>query len=77
MTAAFCDYCKCEVCKNGTSYLKHAPVVGGGGWICDVCFMYDLCTSGPNRNKDGPCENEDCVHRPRLSGPWRGLSVSQ
>jgi len=72
----FCDFCSCASCKYGweISSIKHAPTVDGK-WVCDVCYAYDLCTSGPNRNPNGPCEDENgksipCEHRPKLSGPF-------
>ena len=39
---AFCDYCDCEDCKYGNSYLVHAQTVSGK-WICDVCYQYEVC----------------------------------
>lgn len=68
--ARFCNFCKCLNCRDGAPWLSHAPTEGGF-WICDVCFTYDLCTSGPNRNPYGPCEEDECEHRPRLVGPWQ------
>lgn len=64
----FCDFCTCEMCQTGADdYLElfHAQTVDGQ-WICDICFSYDQCTTGPNRNPNGPCENNECEHRPRL-----------
>jgi len=69
---AFCDYCDCEDCQNGTEYISHAQTVDGK-WICDVCYLYDLCTAdGPKRGAL-PCENKDCVHRPKLVSEWTKL----
>jgi hypothetical protein len=67
----FCDFCSCAACKYGWKDCKmsHAPTVDGK-WICNVCYSYDLCTSGPNRNYNGPCEDKTCQHRPKLSGPF-------
>ena len=65
----FCNFCDCETCQNGASYLSHA-LCDDGRWICDVCYTYDLCTSGPNRNPSGPCEEEHCSHRPKLISDW-------
>lgn len=62
----FCDYCKCEHHEEFGSY--HAPTVDGK-WICDVCFDYDVCTSGPNRNSS-PCDEVDCGHRPILKSEF-------
>ena len=71
----FCDFCECENCKFGTKYIYHAPVACNK-WICDVCYNYDQCTSGPNRNPSGPCLDKTCVHRPTLIGPWIPFSKS-
>lgn len=68
---AFCDFCTCENCTDGAPDLFHAQAVDGR-WICDVCFLYDQCTSddGPApRNPNGPCDNSECEHRPRLINP--------
>lgn len=70
---AFCDFCKCDDCVNGNDWLFHAQT-SKGFWICDVCWLYDLCTSGPERNKNGPCEEALCPHRPALVGPWLDLN---
>src|ERR1044072_6348356 len=71
---AFCDYCNCQQCKTGEApsslHLHHAPT-NDGRWICDVCYLYDVCTTGQMRNPSGPCVNKDCVHRPVLTGDWR------
>lgn len=76
---AFCDFCTCKTCQNGTEGLTHARTKGDR-WICDVCWTYDLCTSDKNpygtpRNKDGPCPSDKaCAHRPLLStGKWTTL----
>ena len=65
---SFCDFCDCRMCREGDPRLSHAPTADGG-WICDVCYTYDVCTSGPNR-APMPCEDNDCKHRPTLVGPW-------
>lgn len=66
----FCNYCKCEDCVHGTKYLHHAQT-DRGDWICDVCWQYDQCTSGPNRNPNGPCDEPECEHRPKLISDWQ------
>lgn len=68
-TEAYCGYCDCEDCAHGTQYLYHAKTADGR-WICDVCYTYDLCTSGPQRNANGPCEDGPCPHRPLLMTEW-------
>jgi len=65
----FCDFCPCQDCQEGRSDLSHAQCEDGR-WICDVCFTYDLCTSGPNRNPNGPCMEEECPHRPKIVSDW-------
>ena len=66
----FCNYCRCGDCVYGKPGLYHALTIDGD-WICDVCWLYDMCTNdGPNRNRNGPCENRDCIHRPRIKGKW-------
>lgn len=66
----FCDYCTCNSCQYGDKYIHHAQT-DSGKWICDVCYTYDLCTAdGPNRNKNGPCDNNDCIHRPKITSKW-------
>lgn len=66
---AFCDFCDCDDCQLGSDFLYHAQT-NIGTWICNVCYAYDVCTSGPNRNSDGPCARKDCVHRPRIINDW-------
>jgi len=68
----FCDYCDCNDCRNGTDMLHHA-MTSNDEWICDVCYLYDLCTSGPNRSPDGPCREKECVHRPKIVSTWTKL----
>lgn len=60
---AFCDYCDCRQCRTGISLmpLHHAKTVHGD-WICEVCYLYDECA----QHGINPCENKDCIHRPRL-----------
>ena len=70
----FCDFCDCANCKDGAEWLSNAST-SDGRRICDVCYVYDLCTSnnnpfGAKRNPDGPCTNKDCEHRPKIIGEW-------
>ena len=66
----FCDYCSCQDCQLGCAYLSHAQT-DTGTWICDVCYTYDLCTAhGPNRSKNGPCKDKNCIHRPKIVSEW-------
>ena len=68
----FCDFCLCDSCKYGESdvlTIMHAPT-SDGRWICDVCYIYDQCMTGPNRNPEGPCKDKNCAHRPKLIGDW-------
>lgn len=76
MNNNFCDFCDCDDCKYGAEWLCHSECIDGR-WICDVCWRYDVCTSGEKRSKFGPCENENgkpianCEHRPTLkTGIW-------
>lgn len=66
---AFCDFCNCETCRNGEPWLRHAETADGR-WICEVCFDYDVCTTGPDRSPTGPCENIECEHRPKIVSDW-------
>ena len=66
---AFCDFCDCELCRDGSFYLSHAKTEDGRN-ICDTCFSYDLCTSGADRNPDGPCHEVECKHRPKIVSEW-------
>lgn len=66
---SFCDYCDCEDCINGTERLYHAKTKDGS-WICDVCYTYDVCMDGPDRNANGPCTEKHCKHRPILISDW-------
>jgi len=64
---AFCDFCECERCKYGIDELielYHAECLDGR-WICDICFLYDCCTSDPVIRRN-PCEDHECEHRPKL-----------
>ena len=68
----FCDFCPCNDCKYGWHDMPdigHAPT-DDGRWICDICYSYDECTKGSSRNPKGPCEDENCKHRPKLIGPF-------
>lgn len=66
----YCSYCGCDDCINGSYHADHA-LTENGNWICDICYTYDLCTKdGPDRNKNGPCKDKNCKHRPKLIGPW-------
>lgn len=68
----YCNYCDCNGCKYGNMddvKLYHAKTFNND-WICNVCYKYDLCTSGPLRNKNGPCENDECIHRPKIISNW-------
>lgn len=68
----FCNFCDCAMCKYGSEGNVHAQTVQGT-WICDTCFRYDVCTSPlkPGYSKNGPCEDINCRHRPRLrTGEW-------
>lgn len=73
---AFCDFCDCSECKDGSGpRALHAPT-SDGRWICDVCWKYDVCVREKRKSGivDGPCEDEngvtisDCEHRPKLVG---------
>jgi hypothetical protein len=69
---AFCDYCDCEDCKYGNSYLVHAQTVNGK-WICDVCYQYEVCQEFADRKGKGPCLDQEwgtCTHRPKLDSGW-------
>ena len=70
---AFCDFCKCEQCRNG-GHIGGVPIhhaqCSDGQWICEICYTYDVCTSGPNRSSNGPCKDKDCKHRPKLVSRW-------
>ena len=68
----FCDFCDCDDCKygNGIVSTNHAQT-SDGRWICDICYTYDMCTSGPNRNPKGPCDNKNCEHRPKIISSWK------
>lgn len=65
----FCDFCTCKDCKEGRKGLSHAEIKDNK-WICDICYYYDVCTNGPDRNKEGPCGDKICKHRPILIGNW-------
>lgn len=72
MSNNFCDFCSCDDCKYGNSiYVLHHAKTQDNKWICDICFEYDLCTSGPNRNSNGPCKEKNCDHRPKLISDWK------
>lgn len=64
---AFCDFCSCKECRDGAPWLSHAQTEDGR-WICDVCYQYDVCVSAQAKigQYDGPCEDMNCSHRPRL-----------
>lgn len=71
MSARFCDFCSCDDCKRGQDYLSHAETVDGR-FICDVCYLYDLCT----RTESMPCESDLCAHRPALkTGEWTKMAL--
>jgi hypothetical protein len=69
---AFCDFCKCVNCRDGASWLSHAKT-SDGRWICDVCYTYDVCVRAKRKaggRQDGPCDDMNCEHRPRLVSAW-------
>lgn len=73
---AFCDYCPCEDCKKGAAYVSHAKTADGL-WICDICYLYDVCASVMKRDgtsrpggSTAPCDDKNCVHRPKLASEW-------
>jgi hypothetical protein len=67
----FCDFCKCDGCKNGEWYLSHAETEDHR-WICDVCFSYELCLDarGEDLSIDAPCKDKGCIHRPKIISEW-------
>lgn len=70
---AFCDFCPCSDCVSGRRHLAHAET-SDGRWICDVCFTYDRCVDGQRQAGGpvtGPCDDEECDHRPKLVGGWQ------
>ena len=84
---AYCDFCTCGDCRDGASWLQHAPTADGR-WICDVCWRYDVCVNAKRHEHGvawgeksprgcGPCEDEngkpvaECGHRPKLAGEFR------
>lgn len=69
MKKDFCDFCPCSDCKNGASYVSHAKT-STGRWICDVCFLYDICASVTKGKQSAPCEDKNCVHRPKIVSKW-------
>jgi hypothetical protein len=76
---AFCDFCKCDNCRDGIPDLYHAKTAGDR-WICDVCWRYDVCTQ-PN-GMSYPCEDAEghaynCPHRPILVSGWIAYSGDQ
>lgn len=68
---AFCDFCPCGDCRNGTRHLSHANTADGR-WICGTCYLYDECVRAQRKAGDsiGPCDELDCKHRPTIVGPW-------
>lgn len=68
---AFCDFCKCSDCLNGSKYISHVET-SDNKWICDVCYIYDLCMAVPlsQRDPNGPCKDTNCKHRPKLISEW-------
>lgn len=61
----FCDFCPCDRCRDGESYLTHAPT-DDGRWVCEVCHAYDLCLMAGH----DPCSAEHCSSRPKLAGAF-------
>ena len=66
---AYCDFCKCSDCQNGTPYIVHAQT-SDNRWICDVCYDYEICQKFEERKGLGPCDDKNCVHRPKLISEW-------
>lgn len=76
---AFCGFCGCQSCLKGYPREEHAPTADGR-WICGTCWTYDVCTStrpGDEPNRNGPCEEPECKHRPKLTGPWEKFEEYQ
>lgn len=70
--ALLCEYCDCSDCQNGAIFLSHAQTIDGK-WICDTCWHWDICSDKdlyPERKGKGPCEDQNCLHRPKLATDW-------
>lgn len=68
----FCDFCKCDSCKFGESHLSNAQTEDDR-WICDVCWLYEVCMEAKIAKfgkHDGPCDDRNCEHRPKLKTEW-------
>ena len=67
---AFCDFCQCLDCYYGTRLLQHAQT-RDGRWICNVCWLYDVCQDDGGQ----PCDSNTCHHRPEVSlwVAWDGI----
>jgi len=76
----FCDFCTCDDCREGRSWLWHAQTEDGR-WICDVCYHYEVCLDAKGRRKGteknlGPCDNLNCEHRPKLVTEWSQTHIA-
>jgi hypothetical protein len=68
---AFCDFCTCHGCVSGALSWFHAQTEDGR-WICDVCYEYTMCIRAKHKEgiHDGPCDDYQCGHRPKLVTGW-------
>jgi len=72
---AFCDFCSCDRCRDGSDLIQHAQTEDGR-WICDVCYTYDVCINAflDRGLRRGPCGDYagdlPCTHRPKLVTDW-------
>ena len=73
----FCNYCKCDDCKNGEENLEHA-LTEYNDYICDTCYVYEVCQKFPE-GKGNPCDANDpnCTHRPKLLSGWATFKIIQ
>lgn len=73
---AFCDFCPCEQCRTGNTgvqgYAVNHAQTEDGKWICDSCFLYDVCVRKQRAAGEpvDPCRDKLCSHRPRIVSEW-------
>lgn len=62
----FCSFCNCNQCRNGSEGIYHAKTTDGR-WVCSICYEIDICSRG---NPNGPCDDLNCIHRPKIVSEW-------
>jgi hypothetical protein len=76
---AYCDYCDCKECQQGSKHISFAKTIDGKN-ICDICYYYECCLNAQELadEEKSPCAfNEKCKHRPQIISEWKSFNDFQ